>query len=74
VAITWVLDGLLFRRWRSIALLLAITYRVVAGGRNGKGLTVRPEVEGPSDSDLVTSASCAIAMEYLEVRSVRLQE
>jgi hypothetical protein len=33
----------------SIALLLGIIYRVFAGGRKGKGLTVRSEVEGPSD-------------------------
>lgn len=34
----------------SIALLLAIIYRVFAVGRNGKGLAVRSEVEGPADS------------------------
>jgi len=35
----------------STALLLAIIYRVFAGVRKGKGLHIRSEVEGPSDSD-----------------------
>ena len=34
----------------SVALLLSIIYRVFAGVRRGKGLTVRSEVEGPADS------------------------
>ena len=32
-----------------IVLMLVILHRVFAGGPRGKGLPIRPEVEGPAD-------------------------